>query len=85
MLLTTAAVLLLSSSGKRLEGRFILLGLLACVCYCLSDLCIKVLVDHFLFLGVLRGAVMATAVGSRHGSVVFKRRLAPRKYPHRSP
>jgi len=62
VLLTTAAVLLLSSSGKRLEGRFILLGLLACVCYCLSDLCIKVLVDHFLFLGVLRGAVMATAL-----------------------
>jgi drug/metabolite transporter (DMT)-like permease len=57
-----AAVLLLSSSGKRLEGRLILLGLLACVCYCLSDLCIKVLVDHFLFLGVLRGAVMATAL-----------------------
>jgi drug/metabolite transporter (DMT)-like permease len=62
VLLTTAAVLLLSSSGKRLEGRFILLGLLACVCYCLSDLCVKELVDHFAFLGVLRGAVMATAL-----------------------
>jgi len=63
VLLTTAAVLLLSGSGKgRLEGRFILLGLLACVCYCLSDLCIKVLVDHFAFLGILRGAVMATAL-----------------------
>ena len=60
--LTTGAVLLLSSSGKRLEGRFILLGLLACVSYCLSDLCIKVLVDHFIFLGLLRGAVMATAL-----------------------
>ena len=35
---TTVAVLLLSSSGKRLEGRFIVLGLLACVCYCISDL-----------------------------------------------
>ena len=55
-------MLLLSSSGKRLEGRFILLGLLACVSYCVSDLCIKVLVDHFIFLGVLRGAVMATAL-----------------------
>jgi drug/metabolite transporter (DMT)-like permease len=62
VLLTTGAVLLLSSSGKRLEGRFILLGLLACVSYCLSDLCIKVLVDHFIFLGLLRGAVMATAL-----------------------
>ena len=60
--LTTTAVLLLAHSGKKLEGRFILLGLLACVSYCLSDLCIKVLVDHFLFLGVLRSAVMSTAL-----------------------
>ena len=60
--LTTTAVLLLSASGKRLEGRFILLGLLACVSYCLSDLCIKVLVDHFAFMGILRGAVFATAL-----------------------
>lgn len=63
VLLTTTAVLLLSGSGKgRLEGRFILLGLLACVSYCFSDLCIKVLVDHFVFLGILRGAVFATAL-----------------------
>ena len=62
VLLTTGAVLLLSRSGKRLEGRFILLGLVACVSYCLSDLCVKELVDHFAFLGVLRGAVMATAL-----------------------
>jgi drug/metabolite transporter (DMT)-like permease len=60
--LTTTAVLLLASSAKgRLEGRFILLGLLACVSYCLSDLCVKELVDHFIFMGVLRGAAMATA------------------------
>lgn len=62
VVLTTVAVLLLSGSGKRLESRFILLGLLACVSYCLSDLCIKVLVGHFAFLGILRGAVMATAL-----------------------
>ncbi|MDH4202880.1 MAG: DMT family transporter [Phycisphaerae bacterium] len=62
VILTTAAVLLLSHSGKRLEGRFILPGLLACLSYCLSDLCIKVLVDHFAFLGILRGAVLATAL-----------------------
>jgi drug/metabolite transporter (DMT)-like permease len=60
--LTTVAVLLLSNSGKRLEGRFILLGLLACISYCISDLCIKVLVNHFAFLGILPGAVFATAV-----------------------
>lgn len=60
--LTTGAVLLLSNSGKRLESRFILLGLLACVSYCLSDLCIKVLVDHFAFMGILPGAVIATAL-----------------------
>lgn len=62
VVLTTVAVLLLSGPGKKLEGRFILLGLLACVCYCLSDLCIKVLVGHFSFLGILRGAVFATAL-----------------------
>jgi drug/metabolite transporter (DMT)-like permease len=62
VLLTTAAVLMLSHSGKRIQGRFILLMLAACLCYCLSDLCIKALVDHFAFMGVLRGAVMATAL-----------------------
>ena len=60
--LTTMAVLLLSGSGKRLEGRFILLGLLACVSYCISDLCIKMLVDHFADSGILRAAVFATAL-----------------------
>ena len=60
--MTTTAVLLLSGSGKRLEGRFILLGLAACVSYCLSDLSIKVLVQHFEFMGTLRGAVMAAAL-----------------------
>jgi len=60
--LTTTAVLLLSGSGKRLEVRFIVLGLLACVSYCLSDLCIKVLVGHFAFMGILRGAVFSTAL-----------------------
>lgn len=62
VLFTTVAILLLSNSGKRLEVRFVILGLLACITYCLSDLCIKVLVDHFAFMGVLRGAVMATAL-----------------------
>lgn len=62
VLLTTVAVLLLSGSGKRLEGRFILLGLLACISYCFSDLCVKALVSHFAFLGILYGAVFATAL-----------------------
>ena len=60
--MTTTAVLLLSGSGKRLEVRFIMLGLAACVSYCLSDLSIKVLVQHFEFMGTLRGAVMAAAL-----------------------
>ncbi|MHC5155620.1 MAG: EamA family transporter [Planctomycetota bacterium] len=62
VILTTAAVLMLSYSGKRIQGRFILLGLAACVSYCLSDLLVKVLVDHFEFMGILRGAMMATAL-----------------------
>ena len=61
MLFTTAAVFLLSWSGKRIERRFIVLGMLACLCYCLSDTSIKVLVGHFEFMGPLAGASMAAA------------------------
>lgn len=62
VLFTTAAVFLLSWSGKRIERRFIVLGVLACLCYCLSDTSIKVLVGHFEFMGPLAGASMAAAL-----------------------
>ena len=62
VLLCTAAVFLLSWSGKHIERRFVVLGVLACLSYCLSDLSIKALVDHFSFMGPLSGASLATAL-----------------------
>lgn len=60
---STVAALLLSYNGKRLERRFVVLGLLACLCYCLSDMNIKTLVDHFSFMdGTFKAASMATAL-----------------------
>ena len=62
VLLSTAAVFLLSWSGKQLERRFIVLGVLTCVCYCLSDINIKALLDHFSFMPTLRAASLTTAL-----------------------
>ncbi|MEN8128411.1 MAG: DMT family transporter [Planctomycetota bacterium] len=62
VVLCTAAVFLLSWSGKRIERRFAVLGVLACLSYCLSDISIKALVDHFSFMGTLPGASLATAL-----------------------
>lgn len=60
---STASVFLLSHSGKRLEFRFIVLGILASLSYCLSDISIKTLVDHFSFMPTtLHAASMATAL-----------------------
>ena len=47
---STMAVFLLSWSGKRIERRFIVLGVLACLFYCLSDINIRNLVSHFSFM-----------------------------------
>jgi len=62
VLFTTTAVFLLSWSGKRIERRFVVLGMLACLCYCLSDTSIKVLVAHFSFIGALPGASLAAGL-----------------------
>jgi drug/metabolite transporter (DMT)-like permease len=62
VLFSTAAVFFLSWTGKRLELRFIVLGVLACLCYCISDINIKELVDHFSFMGTLSGASLGTAL-----------------------
>jgi drug/metabolite transporter (DMT)-like permease len=62
VLFTTAAVFLLSWTDKRIERRFVILGVLACLSYCVSDTNIKFLVDHFDFMGALPGASLATAL-----------------------
>ena len=62
VLFTTIAVFLLSWTGKRIERRFVILGVLAGLSYCLSDINIKVMVDHFSFMGTLPGASLGTAL-----------------------
>jgi drug/metabolite transporter (DMT)-like permease len=61
VILSTISIFLLSNSGKRLEWKCIVLALLACLAYCLSDLSISVLVGKFSFLGVFRGASLSSA------------------------
>jgi len=60
--LSTAAAFILSNSGSRLPMSGIVLILLTCLSYSISDLNIKVLVDHFASLGVLKGAMLATGL-----------------------
>lgn len=62
VLFCTLSVFLLSYSGGRLERRFVMLVLLLCLSYCLSDINIKAMVDHFYFMGTVRGASLSTAL-----------------------
>lgn len=56
------AAFLLSSSGKKIPLASVVTVLFACLFYSLSDLNIKLLVDHFRHLGVLHGALLATGL-----------------------
>ena len=58
----TLAALLLSNSGVRMGLSSIVLVLCACLTFSISDLNIKVLVDHFRHMGVIRGALFATGL-----------------------
>lgn len=62
VLLCSLSVFLLSSSGTKLHRWDIILVLLACVSYCISDLSIKALVTRFAFMGEFKGAVFSTAL-----------------------
>lgn len=62
VLLSTAAAFLLSNTGSRLPLSGIVLILLACLSYSISDINIKALVDHFAYLGVLKGAMLGTGL-----------------------
>ncbi len=62
VLLSTLSIFLLSNSGQRLEWKCIALTLLACLAYCLSDLCIGMLVDKFRFLGLFRAAPFSASL-----------------------
>jgi len=62
VLFCTISVFLLSWSHNGLELRFIVLGLLASLSYCLSDIGIKALVDHFSFMPVTLKAASVSVV-----------------------
>ena len=63
VLFGTISVFLLSWSGKRLELRFVVLAVFACLSYCVSDISIKALVDHFRFMPTtLQAASMAASL-----------------------
>jgi len=59
---SSLAAFLLSNSGGRIHLSSIVLVLCACLFYSLSDIHIKMLVDHFGYLGILRGALLSTGL-----------------------
>ncbi len=56
------ATLLLSNSGARLRLSSLALVVLACLFYSLSDLNIKLLVDHFRHMGIFKGAMLGAGL-----------------------
>jgi uncharacterized membrane protein len=62
VVLCSYSVFLLSNSGKKLHRSSLILIVLTCFSYCISDINIKTLVDQFKFLGVFHGAVLSTAL-----------------------
>lgn len=74
VLLCSFSVFLLSNSGGKLHRASLILIILACLSYCISDIHIKALVEHFKHLGVFHGAVFSTAlcyVLAGAGGVIF--------------
>ena len=59
VLLSITSVFLLSNSGKKLELKCIILVIMACLAYSVSDFNIKILIDKLSFMGVLRGASLS--------------------------
>ncbi len=62
VVLSSVAVFMLSNSGKKLEWKCLGLVLLACLCFSLSDLSIKGLVENFEYLGIFRAASLGTGL-----------------------
>ncbi|MBM4102558.1 MAG: DMT family transporter [Planctomycetes bacterium] len=62
VVLCSCSVFLLSTSGKKLHRSSLILIVLACFSYCISDINIKILVDHFKHLGIFHGAVFSAAL-----------------------
>jgi drug/metabolite transporter (DMT)-like permease len=62
VVLCSLSVFLLSNSGTKLHQSSVILVVLACISYCISDTSIKALVEHFRFLGDFQGAVFSTGL-----------------------
>lgn len=59
VLACVVAAMILNASGGPMARSSLLWVLLACLCYSLSDLGIKALVDQFRYLGLFRGAILS--------------------------
>jgi uncharacterized membrane protein len=62
VMLCSLSVFLLSNSGTTLHRSSVILVVLTCISYCISDINIKLLVDHFKYMGTFHGAVFSTAL-----------------------
>jgi drug/metabolite transporter (DMT)-like permease len=62
VLLCSGSIFGLSSSGKKLHRWSLLLVVMTCLSYCISDIHIKMLVEHFKYTGVFHGAVFSAAL-----------------------
>lgn len=57
--MSVIAAWMLSRTGEKLSLRGMLWIFATCVAYCLSDINIKILVGHFSYLGLARGAILS--------------------------
>jgi drug/metabolite transporter (DMT)-like permease len=62
VLMCSCSVFMLSNSGKKIERSCFFLIVLACLSYCISDINIRFLVDHFRYTGVFHSAVLSTSL-----------------------
>ncbi len=62
VIICSFSVFLLSNSGKKIQRSSFIFVLLACLGYCLADINIKALLDHFKHLELFHGAVFCTSL-----------------------
>ena len=62
VMLCVGAALMLSWSRGRIGWRSLLWVMLTCLGYSLSDVCVKHVIDQFLYLGLFRGSVVSVSL-----------------------
>ena len=60
--MSVAAAAMLSRTGEKLSLKGLLWIVLTCLSYCLSDINIKILVNHFNYLGLLHSSLLAASL-----------------------